>query len=142
MLKYDIVERLCILLSSWSVTLKYFSCFFFLFLLISWLFPLLNMLCLSLFFDKQRYHAYFMEDIYSWMIISAGPLLVSEYLVPIFISGTVSLIHFVLFFYYRVVDFSPFMPLFALSAYTDLQRWDMICSPRITNYVDHCCELI
>jgi len=80
------------------------------------------MLCLSLFFDKQRYHAYFMEDIYSWMIISAGPLLVSEYLVPIFISGTVSLIHFVLFFYYRVVDFSPFMPLFALSAYTDLQR--------------------
>lgn len=27
--------------------------------------------CLSLFFDAQRYHAYFMEEIDSWMIISA-----------------------------------------------------------------------
>ena len=33
--------------------------------------------------DKQRYHAYFMEEIYSWMIIFAGSLLLSGFLLPI-----------------------------------------------------------
>lgn len=46
---------------------------------ISWLFAFKIGVCSInfnlLFFDEQRYHAYFMEEVDSWMIISAGSFL-------------------------------------------------------------------
>lgn len=36
-------------------------------------------------FVEQRYHAYFMEDVDSWMVISAGSFLPFLYLLLIFV---------------------------------------------------------
>ena len=49
---------------------------------ISWLFAFKIGVCSInfnlLFFSEQRYHAYFMEEVDSWMIISAGSFLCSS----------------------------------------------------------------
>jgi hypothetical protein len=64
--------------------------------------------CNSLFSDEQRHHAYFIEEIYSWVIIFAGSFL---FLSGIFIHMLQLLI--LLFFYYIILDFRHFISFFA-----------------------------
>lgn len=107
--------------------------------------------CLSLFFDKQRFHAYFMEEIYSWMIISAGS--------PLFLSGIVYIYFSFLFyimtyflgsycivllvcnrgFYSLYIQFAPFAILICLYAFA--VEGNICYAIHLSNFEGYDCKL-